>query len=286
VELSGTGSVVCYNRIRNYRNGIRARRAPPVRAIDFHNNDISKCTDGGIGLDHSEHNTRAYFNRITNTVTGISFRPVLGGPAYAVRNVLYNAGHEAFRLGVSRGDTRTSGVVIIHNTAVTDGPPLRVWGERRGSIGCLYMRNNLLVGNTGDRAIDITCQVQRPDLDHDAYVAGGTGFGLFAKLNERPYATIGDLAAGLGLERNGVSLDSPAGLFTGTFRFPDTGGTYEPPDLRPDRGAPVVDKAGAIPGVNDAHTGAGPDIGAYELGAPVPRYGVRPRARTPGTVGQ
>jgi hypothetical protein len=38
-----------------------------------------------------------------------------------------------------------------------------------------------------------------------------------------------------------------------------------------------VDAAVIIPNVNDDYEGAGPDIGAYEAGRPLPHYGPRPR---------
>ena len=75
IDISGTGHVICYNRIRNFGDGVDIRPAYPIRAIDIHNNDISECTDDAIELDFSEHNIRAYTNRITNVGMGISFQP-------------------------------------------------------------------------------------------------------------------------------------------------------------------------------------------------------------------
>jgi hypothetical protein len=37
----------------------------------------------------------------------------------------------------------------------------------------------------------------------------------------------------------------------------------------------VVDAAVRIPNVNDKMRGKAPDIGAYELGEPLPQYGLR-----------
>ena len=44
--------------------------------------------------------------------------------------------------------------------------------------------------------------------------------------------------------------------------------------LRP--GSAAVDKGVRLPGVNDEFTGQAPDLGAYEVGRPLPRYGPRP----------
>jgi hypothetical protein len=38
----------------------------------------------------------------------------------------------------------------------------------------------------------------------------------------------------------------------------------------------VVDRGAVLPTVTDGFTGAAPDIGALEVGQPLPRYGPRP----------
>ena len=56
-------------------------------------------------------------------------------------------------------------------------------------------------------------------------------------------------------------------------------------DLRPRAGTVVVDAALRLPNINDDFRGAGPDIGAYEAGEPLPHYGPRLRGvdeETPG----
>jgi hypothetical protein len=40
-------------------------------------------------------------------------------------------------------------------------------------------------------------------------------------------------------------------------------------------GSAAIDKGFVIPNVNDGYAGASPDLGAYELGAPLPVYGPR-----------
>ena len=59
---------------------------------------------------------------------------------------------------------------------------------------------------------------------------------------------------------------------------PDPRTLYKPADfdfqLRP--GSVAIDAGVRIPGVNDDFTGRAPDLGAYEVGLPVPHYGVRP----------
>ena len=41
-------------------------------------------------------------------------------------------------------------------------------------------------------------------------------------------------------------------------------------------GCGAVDAGAILPNINDGFTGSAPDLGAYELGQPLPRYGPRP----------
>jgi hypothetical protein len=47
-------------------------------------------------------------------------------------------------------------------------------------------------------------------------------------------------------------------------------------DFRLKPGSAPVDKGVMIPDVTDAYTGTAPDLGALEVGLPVPHYGPRP----------
>jgi len=47
-------------------------------------------------------------------------------------------------------------------------------------------------------------------------------------------------------------------------------------DFRLKAGSAPVDKGKVIPQVTDGYAGAAPDLGAVELGQPLPHYGPRP----------
>jgi hypothetical protein len=47
-------------------------------------------------------------------------------------------------------------------------------------------------------------------------------------------------------------------------------------DFRSREGAGAVDAGVVLPGLNDDYSGRAPDLGAYEIGRPVPPYGPRP----------
>ncbi len=284
IDISGTGHVICFNTIRNFRDGVDVRPNYPVRAIDIHNNDISECSDDAIELDFSEQNVRAYCNRITNVSMGISFQPCRGGPAYAVRNVLYNVGHETWKLHLTpvnprsswtTGPHRTSGGVMIHNTIVKSNPPFRVYSQE-GPANYFYMRNNLYVG-TGKNAIEVVCPLNYFDSDYNAYAAGdGQPWRAFAWIFKQTYRTIEDFATLAGQENHGMSLVGLSGIFAADVGVPDRMTKYIPPALNLAPDSPVVDKGEILASINDGYTGESPDIGAYEFGVGIPHYGIRP----------
>jgi hypothetical protein len=47
-------------------------------------------------------------------------------------------------------------------------------------------------------------------------------------------------------------------------------------DLTLRKGSRAVDAGVVLPGITDGYVGRAPDLGAYELGAPLPHYGPRP----------
>lgn len=283
IDISGTGHVICYNRIRNFGDGIDVRPAYPIRAIDIHNNDISECSDDAIELDFSEHNIRAYANRITNVGMGVSFQPCRGGPVYVIRNVLYNVGHETWKLHLTpvnpkpnwaTGPHRTSGGVIIHNTIVKSKPPFRVWSQE-GPANNFFMRNNLYVG-TGVNAIEVTCPLNQFDSDYNAYIiANKHPWRIFARIYGESYPTIEELASRTGQERHGMSLAGIDGIFSASISIPEREKLYAPPDLQLSTESSVSNKGEIIPNLGGHYNGKAPDIGAYELGDLPPHYGIR-----------
>ena len=290
VELSGTGHVICHNRVSRFKDAIDTRNPWPVRDVDIHNNDCSECGDDGIELDFSEHNVRAYENRLTNCSTGISFQPSMGGPNYAVRNVLYNIVGESFKLhltptnrgqpGWKLGPHRTSGGVIIHNTIVKAGPAVRVWSDE-GPAHYFFARNNLLVGSPAAYCIEITPPMKWADFDYDLFV--NEGMKTFALWNEQKYPTIEQFREATGLETHGAVVAKFAGVFAEGVRLPTNPNVACAPEGNAPalaEGSPAVDAGAVLPNINDGFAGKAPDVGAWELGAKPPHYGPRPEQAT------
>jgi hypothetical protein len=263
VWIGGTGHVVCYNRIHHFKDGIDTDGSGPCYGIDFHNNDISEMFDDGCELDGSERNVRCFWNRITNTLTGISLQPVHGGPIYVFRNACYNFRTEALKLHNS-----PSGGVFVHNTFVHQGQAWDV--QTTDPIRHCYGRNNLFIGTAG-RAIDFTPRMEECDFDYDGF--GGWSGPFFIKFNGK-YTTPQEARNKAPIEHHVVEVD-PATCFASGIQPPiDSRHVYEAAkiDLRLRPGSTAVGAGAKLPGFNDE---LGLDLGAYPAGRELPHYGPR-----------
>lgn len=280
IAVTGPGHVIEHNRVTGTRDAIsfiEDTGAVDQFSLDVLDNDIVNAADDGVEADFCLHNCRIMRNRLTNTFVALSAQPTLGGPAYFVRNVAYNVAHVAFKL--YRG---SSGDVIVNNTVVKAGDAFGNYSGR--PVSNLYMRNNLFVGGPGGtyggfgngtgRVFDVrTLDVATADADHDGY---GSTTGTFTW-------RFGALPTGEGLaalrsattERNAVQVGMSS--FLAPVAFPgDPLTVYTAPDLRLAAGGAAVDAGVGIAGLTDGSAGTAPDLGAHEVGAPVPGYGPRP----------
>ncbi len=268
IQIGGTGHVVCYNRISGFADAIDTFPAYPCAAIDFYGNDISECTDDGIEMDYSDHNTRCFENRLTNVFQGISVQPVHGGPVYVFRNALYNVGLETFKM-----HNRPSGALFYHNTSVKAGMPLVLYtGD---AVSNCVTRNNLFIGTSGNYAYESTAPMRRCDFDYDGF---GGRWKMFLKWNRLRYPTMAAARKNAPVYRHAIRVD-PATLFRLGLKPPaDVKKQFpiEANDLRLKPGSRAIDAGVALPNINDGHQGAAPDLGAYELGQRLPHYGPRP----------
>jgi hypothetical protein len=267
VQIAGTGNVVCYNRISGFGDAIDTFSAYPCAAIDFYGNEVSECTDDGIEMDFSEHNTRCFDNRLTNVFQGVSVQPVHGGPVYVFRNALYNVGMATFKM-----HNHPSGAIFYHNTSVKAGMPLLLMTNDAVS-NCVY-RNNLFLGTTANYAYESTGRMQGCDFDVDGF---GGRWKLFLKWNGERYETLEAAAQSSPVYRRAVYVN-PDTAFQSSVKPPDTAQTrfaVEVNDLRLSAKCEAVDAGVVLPNINDGHEGRSPDLGAYERGCPLPHYGPR-----------
>ncbi len=267
IQVTGTGHVVCYNRITGFADAIDTFPSQRCAAIDFHHNDISGMTDDGIEMDYSERNTRCFYNRLTNVFQGISEQPIYGGPVYILRNVLYNLGIETFKLHNS-----PSGALIMHNTSVKAGEPLLLY-TNEPVRNCVF-RNNLFLGTSGSFAYESTAPMINCDFDYDGF--GGGPWTQFLKWNGQRYATFEEMRQSAPVYRHATLVD-PASAFASGVLPPQTVEAFvaPAPDLRLRAGTAAIDAGEALPGINDGFAGVAPDLGAYEYGQELPHYGPR-----------
>jgi hypothetical protein len=268
IQVTGSGHVIAYNRIRGFADAIDTMPSIRCEAIDIHNNDLSELTDDGIETDYSQHNVRVFQNRLTNVFQGISTQPVYGGPIYIFRNAMFNVAVEPFKM-----HNGPSGAIFYHNTSVKWDLPLMVWTPK--PIHNMVSRNNLFVGRTGKAAIDFTPPAVNCDFDYDGF-AGGP-FDIFLRWNEVKYPMFEKMKQDAPIYHHAVLVDA-ATTFASGVRAPETEKKAidrNATDVRLASTSAAVDAGEVLPGFNDGFSGKAPDLGAYELGAPMPHYGPR-----------
>lgn len=283
IRVTGPGHVVCFNRVKAFRDNISLMedsQAYEQTSIDICNNYIEEATDDAIEADSAMGNVRVMRNYITRSFTGLSSQPNLGGPTYYIRNVMYDIIYGPFKL-----HNGTVGDLGLHNTVVKSGDAFRnVSGGKLWSRA--FFRNNILIGGVGTgefgpdgytNGTGLIFNWATPDLatssfDYDGLGSIGTGF-FKGVMGTVTFSSLAELQANT-TEVHAVQLDLSA--FAAPVVFPehqfDVSGDA---DLRLAPRGPAVDKGVALPGINDWYSGAAPDLGAYEVGAPVPTYGPR-----------
>ncbi|MEO5997879.1 MAG: hypothetical protein ABIN89_14135, partial [Chitinophagaceae bacterium] len=99
IKVYGSGHVIAHNSIAFFHDAIglstygTPEKDQELKAvsIDIYNNDLHLLVDDFIEADGGVHNIRVMRNRGVNAgENGISAQPVFGGPAYYIRNILYN----------------------------------------------------------------------------------------------------------------------------------------------------------------------------------------------------
>ena len=148
IKVYGSGHVIAHNAVAFFHDGISVcthgvpdpERDRWAVAIDIYNNDIHVTGDDFIEADGGVHNIRVMRNRGMNAAhTGLSAQPIFGGPAYYIRNIVYNtpvalkfinpAGRDRVPQHVRRGEShRPAGL----ERALREQPVPRDRRARRG----------------------------------------------------------------------------------------------------------------------------------------------------------
>lgn len=306
VSIYGRGHVIAYNRVRGFHDGIDhatygmpdgypdtpADRLPV--AIDIYNNDVSVVHDNCFEADGSVRNVRVMKNRCFNAPLGaMSPQPVLGGPVYFIRNVVYNAWW-----GPIKVHGEPSGVYFLNNTYVGEFRQLTPMSN-------LHLRNNLLLGQgTAPRVLSVDTFTNYSTSDYNGFRPNPESKEAFAwnsppfdeirnfyperydssqtaaiELIERVFPSLEAYSKATGKDIHSQLLDYDIFADAPMPDFSDPTRAVEPDsvDLRLKKGAAAIDAGIELPNVTDGFSGKAPDLGAYEFGAPLPHYGPRSR---------
>jgi hypothetical protein len=281
----------------------KATSGRPIRdrlpvSIDFYGNDISNVEDNCIEADGGAHNIRIFRNRCFNHGhRALSVQPAFGGPVYFIRNVVYHAPEG----GAVKFTASSSGIIVWHNTLIAPVKPMLLAASN------VHYRNNLILGksetletfavetNTNysssdyngfrpNEGAEFSFEWSTPPFSMRANFPGEAG-----KLNaqeqtkfeattreRRRFKTLKEYSAATGQDAHSVLIDYDVFVKV-TPPGPDPRTLYKPADFdfRLREGSAAVDAGLKLTGINDDFTGKAPDLGAYEVGRPLPHYGPR-----------
>jgi hypothetical protein len=265
IELAhGSDHEVAYNSITLVADGVSF----PERNCDIYGNDIFDVTDDGIELDHGEANIRVWNNRIHNAGhNGIAFQPQDGAPWYIVRNQMVNMQESVFKF------RETDRFVAVHNTFVNWGWVVDHWSDQllRG-----ITRNNLWISvNNGPIWKRGSNSVSwQTDLDYDGFDWGSNSTPF--TYEGTGYPDLPSLRTASGQQTHGIRIDRTTCFETFDVPGPPPFTTIPPQWMTLKASCIAVDAGVMLPNINDDYAGSAPDMGAYEVGQPLPHYGPRP----------
>jgi len=271
IDLRGHGNVVCHNRVRNFGDCISLQpMTGDSYGNDVYGNDASYCVDDGIEIDYNQANVRVWRNRVMNARMGVSVQPIRGGPAYIFRNELFNLESVPIKM-----HNDTTGFFVVHNTAAKHG-------NGHGDNGAMWrnaiFRNNVFLGTAYAFEFTTVASDGFRDFDFDAWGTTrdiGSPSDPYFKWDTVRYDRLTDLQA-IGTEVHGVA--AAFGDLIDAALPPEWDQPAEPGsrDLRLVGSAPEIDAGAILANLNDGFRLDGlPDMGAFELGQPLPAYGPR-----------
>jgi hypothetical protein len=318
VKLYGPGHVVAYNYIADFHDGINVEtygnpdgsvasgpgiadgpKYPPREywdrrpvAIDFYGNYITNSHDNPIEADGSMHNIRIMRNLFINHAShAFCNQPTLGGPVYWIRNIAYH-----LPAGSTRLTNGAAGVLFYNNTILSE--------TAAAATSNTHWRNNLILGeNALPEIFSVTTFTQYTSSDYNGFrpnagvetsfrwsvpragvAADYNSLGHTAELDERKFRTLAEFARATGQDRHSVLVDYDVFANVPKLDAQDAASVQKlydarELDFRLRRGSAAVDRGTPLATITDGFEGRAPDLGALELGAPVPAYGPRPYER-------
>lgn len=303
IRLYGPGHIVAHNYVADFHDGIdtdfygnpdgssavEGPNYPPKEywdrrptSIDIYNNYITNAHDNSIEMDGSMHNIRVMRNMLINSASHpMSTQPSGGGPIYFIRNIVYHAPGGATRL--TQG---SPGVLFYNNTVVT---------EASGAMAAnLHWRNNLILGSNALAAVfSMNTNTTYSSSDYNGFTAGAFAWNTppsgtarlaaeNAKLETHQYKSLAEYQQGSGQDAHSVTIDYDILMKVPKLDAKDLATVQrlykaEDLDFRLKAGSIAVDRGEELPTITDGFSGTAPDLGALEVGKPLPTYGPRTR---------
>jgi hypothetical protein len=184
-----------------------------------------------------------------------------------IRNIAYHLPG-----GSSRLTGGSAGVLFYNNTILTE--------TSAGSSANVHWRNNLMLGENSNPAIlSVNTTTAYSSSDYNGFrLNPGAPFSF--KWNAGQFPTLAAYVTGTNQDRHSLELDYDVFVNVTKLDAKDLKTVqrlYKAEDfdfqLRP--GSAAVDHGVVLPNVTDGFTGKAPDLGALEIGRPLPHYGPR-----------
>jgi hypothetical protein len=256
-------------------------------AMDFYNNYMNNFHDNPFEMDGSLHNMRVMRNLMTNSASHAwCNQPTLGGPIYWIRNIGYHLPR-----GTTRGEA--TGAIFYNNTMLSETAP-------SGNGSNMHWRNNLMLGERfTDRIFSVSTNTNYTSSDYNGFrvnPGAATSFRWtsppFDVVSDQPapgytpnrvirdFVTLAEYSAATGQDTHSVLVDYDVFMNVPQLNAQDpvqrtTVYSVANVDFRLKPGSAAVDRGINIANVTDGFTGLAPDLGALEVGKPVPHYGPR-----------
>jgi hypothetical protein len=304
VKFAGSGHVICHNYIANFHDGIdhATYGVPdgyppyghpadyPVEEVlkqdrmfvsnDIYNNFITNMHDDFIEVDGNMYNVRVLRNYCINAAgNGLSSQSLYGGPAYFIRNIVYHVPN------VTKHAFHPSGMIYYHNTFIAK--------VAAGIASNYHFRNNLILGWLPEETIfSATTFTNYTSSDYNGFRSdpeaaysfawNSPPFDILQDYNnpqvQRQFKSLVEYSQATGQDKHSIVIDY--GIFMNVKRADPYNlirlYKAEELDFRLLPNSAGVDAGCILSNINDEFTGEAPDLGALEVGQPMPVYGPRP----------
>ena len=277
INIGGHNVEVAHNTLYGFLDAIAAANDKSV-GVAIHHNEIQWATDNGIELDHGLRNLWVHDNMVANTNDAISAQTVAGGPAYIVKNMIYNVGNSPMKVKPIYAE-EPQGILFANNTIAKAGD---AWTNSSGVPTQVTVVNNLFM-NQGNNDLGDTLRNTSDhlllEMDHNGwYTDGRFRLGLaegddisvasFAEFqSETPYADNSLLLEGQPVFAN-LEMDFDVNGFA-VYRDPAAA------NFALDPNSPALDAGMVLANITDGYSGDAPDLGALQFGQTQPDYGAR-----------